>query len=910
MNLFPPPKFALVDEKGVTSTITATYREWLRADKALLSLLIATLSDEAIEYIATPPSLVLALIISKQSFRLLRKVLIRLRNFCFGLKHVRDQLAITGVSMSDDDLMIAALNGLPTKYNMIKTVLVARDTSISLKDFRSQLLATEQSVEARVVSSPTPIHTMVHRHTSTTSTHGVTQDMALSGGAGLLPTPLAFFGTQHSSRPSFGSSFGRGCASTGRSENRGSAPPPTLAAMTTQTSFSPDTVWIADSGASHHMVSHMHMLETAAPCVNEGKVTVGNGAVHQLCKDNNCLIAFDKSGFSIHDRINKQILLTGKSDRGVYCLPSSLALQHKNTEAKACLGQLFFESDGGGEYVSKAFTDFLASKGIIHQLSCPYTPQQNGLAERKHRHLVETSLTLMIAAALPHQFWFHATAHAVFLINRMPSVVLEHQSPYYRLQDMCIVSRHVIHDENTYPFKLPECAKPQSQPVPASIPTSSIPILVSHLPLPVEPPLSSPFSTSHHPNVPLEDAGSELRTSDFSLQSSDHFGDSSASQLQVVSLPLVSSSGVDTSSQLVATDTSISSPTMSLPLNTHSMQTLAKSEMDKPNSYRVASSSPDWIKAMTEEIEALQMQGTWSLVPPPPHTNIVGSKWIYKIKWNADGTVSRYEARLVAQGDQCTSQKSYIVFGSFFSVSELGWCKWVFRIKRHSDGSIERYKARLVTKGFHQRPGIDYAETSILLSSLPPFALFLVLQFLVVGLFVNLTCIHGSTTDFTDPTRPSYVCKLHKALYGLKQALVLGSIASASHTIFLLLYVDNIVVTGSDSTHLQQFISLLGGHFDIKDLGPLSYFLGLQVLHKKVTLHINQLKYAHDLLKKSQSSQLQTRIYSLAAKVLLSVFDSALISNPTEYRELVGSLQYLTLTRPDISFASQLLLSS
>ncbi|KAI5351985.1 hypothetical protein L3X38_004876 [Prunus dulcis] len=140
--------------------------------------------------------------------------------------------------------------------------------------------------------------------------------------------------------------------------------------MTTQTSFSPDTVWIADSGASHHMVSHMHMLETAAPCVNEGKVTVGNGAgleidhvgtttvlqlptvfhglyltanllsVHQLCKDNNCLIAFDKFGFSIQDRINKQILLTGKSDRGLYCLPSSLALQHKNTEAKACLGQL------------------------------------------------------------------------------------------------------------------------------------------------------------------------------------------------------------------------------------------------------------------------------------------------------------------------------------------------------------------------------------------------------------------------------------------------------------------------------------------------------------------------------------------------------------------------------------------
>ncbi|KAI5351984.1 hypothetical protein L3X38_004875 [Prunus dulcis] len=221
--LFPPPKFALVDEKGVTSTITATYREWLRADKTLLSLLIATLSDEAIEYVIGSKTTREAWLSLTDRYATVSRACLNhlktelqtaqkgtdtIEKFLLRLKHVRDQLAITRVSMSDDDLMIAALNGLLTKYDMIKTVLVARDTSISLKDFRSQLLATEQSVEARVVSFPTPIHAMVHRHTSTTSTHGVTQDMALSGGAGLLPTPLAFFGTQHGSRPSFGSSFG------------------------------------------------------------------------------------------------------------------------------------------------------------------------------------------------------------------------------------------------------------------------------------------------------------------------------------------------------------------------------------------------------------------------------------------------------------------------------------------------------------------------------------------------------------------------------------------------------------------------------------------------------------------------------------------------------------------------------
>lgn len=88
------------------------------------------------------------------------------------------------------------------------------------------------------------------------------------------------------------------------------------------------------------------------------------------------------------------------------------------------------QSDGGGEYMSTQFKDFLLTHGVIHQVSHPYTPQQNGLVERNNRHLVETMITLLAVACLPQQFWFHAIAHTVFLINRMPSKVLAHQSPY------------------------------------------------------------------------------------------------------------------------------------------------------------------------------------------------------------------------------------------------------------------------------------------------------------------------------------------------------------------------------------------------------------------------------------------------------------------------------------------------
>lgn len=126
---------------------------------------------------------------------------------------------------------------------------------------------------------------------------------------------------------------------------------------------------------------------------------------------------------------------------------------------------------------------------------------------------------------------------------------------------------------------------------------------------------------------------------------------------------------------------------------------------------------------------------------------------------------------------------------------------------------------------------------------------------------------------FIDPSRPSHVCKLNKAIFGLKQAprawfhrmtcflLSVGfvqSLADSSlfffhhgcHTIYFLLYVDDIIVTGNDDRLLQSFIDALGRGFDIKDLRTLHYFLGLQVTSQHKGVHINQRKYAYDLLVK------------------------------------------------------------
>ncbi|XP_024178244.1 uncharacterized mitochondrial protein AtMg00810-like [Rosa chinensis] len=122
------------------------------------------------------------------------------------------------------------------------------------------------------------------------------------------------------------------------------------------------------------------------------------------------------------------------------------------------------------------------------------------------------------------------------------------------------------------------------------------------------------------------------------------------------------------------------------------------------------------------------------------------------------------------------------------------------------------------------------------------------------------------------------------------------------HIIYFLLYVDDIVVTGSNDHLLQSFIQCLGRGFDIKDLGPLHYFLGLQVTRHQHGLHLNQLKYAHDILSKNDLLLSKPASTPMSAKSNLSSTAGSLLEHPTTFRELVGSLQYLTITRPDIAF--------
>jgi len=267
---------------------------------------------------------------------------------------------------------------------------------------------------------------------------------------------------------------------------------------------------------------------------------------------------------------------------------------------------------------------------------------------------------------------------------------------------------------------------------------------------------------------------------------------------------------------------------------------------------------------------------------------------------------------------------------------------WTFRPKENSDGSFERHKARLVGDGAGQQVGIDCGETFS--PVVKPATIRTVLSIAlskswhIHQLDVKNTFLHGELKEtvymyqllgFRDATHPNHVCRLRKSLYGLKQAPrawykrfadYVSSIgfcqSKCDHSLFiykqesnhayLLLYVDDIILTTSSSDTLRQsIICLLSFEFAMKDLGKLSYFLGIAVTCHKHGLLLSQKKYVEVILSRAGMSSFKTCPTPLDTKSKMSATHSVPYEDPSLYRSLAGALQYLTFTRPDISYAVQ-----
>nr|XP_020193427.1 uncharacterized mitochondrial protein AtMg00810-like [Aegilops tauschii subsp. strangulata] len=124
-------------------------------------------------------------------------------------------------------------------------------------------------------------------------------------------------------------------------------------------------------------------------------------------------------------------------------------------------------------------------------------------------------------------------------------------------------------------------------------------------------------------------------------------------------------------------------------------------------------------------------------------------------------------------------------------------------------------------------------------------------------------------------------------------------------TAYLLLYVDDIILTASASELLQRLMACLRDEFALKDLGPLHYFLGIEVVRRADGFFLHQQKYAHELLERAGMLNYKPSAIPVETKAKVSALEGSPASDATFYRSIVGALQYLTLTRSDLQYVVQ-----
>ncbi|GJR72386.1 ribonuclease H-like domain-containing protein [Tanacetum coccineum] len=572
------------------------------------------------------------------------------------------------------------------------------------------------------------------------------------------------------------------------------------------------------------------------------------------------------------------------------------------------------QCDHGGEYDNTRFHDLFRQNGIQFWFSSPRTSQQNGKSERMLRTINNLIRTLHFQAHIPPSYWVEALNMAAHLLNILPSTAINNEIPFtklynqtptyehlrvfgclcyphadvahkleprstsciflgypanhrgYRCLDIVtnkiIISRHVRFDEDVFPF---------------GNFTSSTKLTYDFLLPPIQ-------TTTNVPNNPITPHPTTLLTcppqpntppshnsTPIPPQPDTHTSHSST--------PIPTLAQTQSHAQTVDSPTPIPINNSSQTMPTHPMVTRAKAGIFKPlerinchvtttsplpRSHVHALRDPNWKEAMLDEYNALITNKTWVLVPRPANVNVVRSIWLFKHKFNADDSLSRYKARLVANG---RSQQQGIDYDKTFSpVVKSPTIRTVLSLAISRDWPIHQLDVKNAFLHSHLSETVYMHQP---------------LSFSVLLVMLHESVFQHSKTD-------SSLFVFHRG----------PDIA------YLLLYVNDIILTASSLAFLQRIISSLHSEFAMTDLGSLNYFLGISAQRSKSGLFLSQSKFAEEILERAHMQHCNP------CKTLVDTeskfgSDDDLVSDHTLYRSLAGALQYLTFTLPDISYAVQ-----
>lgn len=314
---------------------------------------------------------------------------------------------------------------------------------------------------------------------------------------------------------------------------------------------------------------------------------------------------------------------------------------------------------------------------------------------------------------------------------------------------------------------------------------------------------------------------------------------------------------------------------------------------DDPDRFEDAVQQDVWREAMEAEIKSIEENNTWELMDLPLGAKVIGVKWVYKTKFN-------------------------------------------------EKGEVDKFKARLVAKGYHQKHGVDFHEVFAPVARWDTIRSILALaaerNWSVFQLDVKSAFLHGELNEDVYVEQPkgfevedetNKVYKLKKALYGLKQAprawysRIEGYFmkekfekAYCEHTLFVKkeennilivsLYVDDLIYTGNSISMLEEFKSSMMMEFSMTDLGKMKYFLGVEVIQDDRGIFINQQKYAEEILVKYDMQSCNAVKNPIVPGHKLTKVGAGDAVDPTAFKQLVGSLRYLTATRPDLIYSVNL----
>nr|CAN82171.1 hypothetical protein VITISV_040546 [Vitis vinifera] len=548
------------------------------------------------------------------------------------------------------------------------------------------------------------------------------------------------------------------------------------------------------------------------------------------------------------------------------------------------------QSDNGTEF--KCLLDYFSATGILFQTSCVGTPQQNGRVERKHKHILNVGRALRFQANLPIYFWGESDK---FASRSRKCVFLGY--PFgkkgWKLFDLdtkeLFVSRDVKFFEDVFPFGNPGAVN--------IIPDNIVPMGgVAHTE-------ASSATLSPGPEVVPTVGLDSLGLDNTSNGQSAPMGKGMRDKFPSVLLRDFVTHTVVAESPSPATPSPQHPSGTPYPIahyincdnfSVHYRKFLAAIiSSNDPKSFKEAMKDVGWQKSMHEEIQALEENGMWTLEPLPKGKRALGSQWVYRTKY-------------------------------------------------FSNGDIERLKSRLVVLGNHQEAGIDYHETFSPVAKMTTVRAFLAIaaskNWELHQMDVHNAFLHGDLEEEVymklppgfESSDPNLVCRLWKSLYGLKQAprcwfakLVTalkgyGFLQSYSdYSLFtytkgnvqinVLVYVDDLIISGNDSAALKTFKAYLSDCFKMKDLGVLKYFLGIEVARSSAGLFLCQRKYTLDIVSEAGLLGAKPCGFSIEQNHRLGLANGELLSNPESYRRLVGRLIYLAVTRPNLAYSVHIL---